>query len=261
MGKKRAMTSEKASYVKRQGHADAREFAELLGIGKEYKSDLKAKKDVIDGEGYSYSVKSGEKKWQIFLYGKTRFSEDYTFKGMNGLGELFLQCIDSFPESRDDYIQNKAVYKTKLQEPMRELAKKFKEKRILEAFLDKSIFNSGEVDFLVIKSDANYHVFWGKEVVKILAKYFEPENSKSRGKDQFDAQKVVFKVYGKTCGEIEMRNDSEVHYREVKFWLGKDMTFELLTKEMTKTEIFNYRVILHGDSVIKKLLKLKKEKI
>ena len=40
------------------------------------------KKDVIDSEGRSYSVKSGEKKWQIFLYGKKRFGEDYTFKGM-----------------------------------------------------------------------------------------------------------------------------------------------------------------------------------
>ncbi|MGQ9664667.1 MAG: hypothetical protein ACUVUH_04950 [bacterium] len=63
MAKKRAMTSEKASYVKRKGHADAREFAECLGIGKEFRSDPRAKKDVIDSEGYSYSVKSGERKW------------------------------------------------------------------------------------------------------------------------------------------------------------------------------------------------------
>lgn len=55
------MSHEKASYVKRKGHADAREFAELLGIGKEYRSEPQAKKDVIDLEGHSYSVKSGEK--------------------------------------------------------------------------------------------------------------------------------------------------------------------------------------------------------
>ena len=54
MPKKKAMTSEKASFVKRKGHADAREFAEVLGIGKEFKSDPTAKKDVIDSEGYSY---------------------------------------------------------------------------------------------------------------------------------------------------------------------------------------------------------------
>jgi len=33
------MTSEKASFVKRKGHEDAREFAEILGIGREFKSD------------------------------------------------------------------------------------------------------------------------------------------------------------------------------------------------------------------------------
>lgn len=90
MSKKRAMSHKKASYVKLQGHKDAQEFAELLGVGKEFKSDLKAKKDVIDSEGYSYSVKSGEKKWQIFLYSKKRFEEDYTFKGMNGIGEIIV---------------------------------------------------------------------------------------------------------------------------------------------------------------------------
>jgi hypothetical protein len=48
MSKKKAMTSEKASYVKRKGHEDAREFAIALGIGKEFRSDPIAKKDVID---------------------------------------------------------------------------------------------------------------------------------------------------------------------------------------------------------------------
>jgi len=53
--------------VKRKGHEDAREFAEALGIGKEFKSDPQAKKDVIDFEGYSYSVKSGEKSGKFFF--------------------------------------------------------------------------------------------------------------------------------------------------------------------------------------------------
>jgi ABC-type multidrug transport system ATPase subunit len=39
VSKKKAMTSEKASYVKRKGHEDAREFAIELGIGKEFRSD------------------------------------------------------------------------------------------------------------------------------------------------------------------------------------------------------------------------------
>ena len=259
MPKKKAMTSEKASYVKRKGHADAKEFAELLGVGKEYRSEPQAKKDVIDSEGHSYSVKSGEKKWQIFLYGKRRFEEDYTFRAMNGLGELFLQCIDSFPESRADYLKNKELYKKHLQKPMRELCQRLKEKRLLAAFIDKSMFNSGEVDFLVIKEGNVFHVFWSREVVDVLTNNYEVENSKARGKNQFDDQKVIFKVSGKTYGEIEMRNDSEVHYREVKFWLDKKLNFELLTSQIKGRQNFNSRIILYGKA-IKKLSKMRKDK-
>lgn len=252
------MSHEKASYVKRKGHADAREFAELLGIGKEYKSEPQAKKDVIDLEGHSYSVKSGEKKWQIFLYGKTRFETDYTFMAMNGLGRLFLKCIDSFPENRNEYLKNKRVYKEKLQEPMRELCQRLKEKRLLAAFIDKSMFNSGEVNFFVIKEGGIFHVFWSREVVDTLTGSFEVENSKARRKGEFDDQKVVFKVSGKTCGEIEMRNDSEIHYREVKFWLDKKLTFNLLTSQITRSQNLNERIILYGKAINKLLKKRKK---
>jgi hypothetical protein len=251
MAKRKAMTSSKASYVKRKGHEDAREFAKCLGIGKEYKSEPQAKKDVIDLEGHSYSVKSGEKKWQIFLYGKTRFETDYIFRGMNGLGELFLQCIKSFPENRNDYLKNKELYKKNLQKPMRELCQKLREKRLLAAFIDKSMFNSGEVDFLVIKEGVIFHVFWNREVVKVLTNNYEVENSKARGKNQIDDQKVVFKVSGKTHGEIEMRNDSDVHYREVKFWLDKKLTLDLLKLHINKSKKITDRIILYGKAINK----------
>lgn len=256
MGKKRAMTSQKASYVKRKGHADALEFAKLLGIGKEYKSEPLAKKDVIDSNGYTYSVKSGEKKWQIFLYGQTRFESDFTFRGMNGLGDLFLKCINSFPKNRDEYLRNKDKYKIKLQKPMRKLCEKLKEKRLLAAFIDKSIFNSGEVDFLVIKEEEFFHVFWGREVVEILVDNYSVENSKARAKNQFDDQKVIFKVEGTTHGEIEIRNDSEIHYREIKFWLNKKLTFNLLKSKIKQNQFINDKIIAY-DEAIKKLTKIK----
>ncbi|MGB9721984.1 MAG: hypothetical protein ACPL28_10970 [bacterium] len=138
---------------------------------------------------------------------------------MNGFGELFLQCIVSFPEDRNDYLRNKTLYKKRLQKPMRQLYQRIREKRVLAAFIDKSMFNSGEVDFLVIKEKEIFHVFWSREVVEVLINNYEVENSKAKGKNQIDDQKVIFKVSGKTHGEIEMRNDSDVHYREVKFWL------------------------------------------
>jgi len=249
MTKKKAMTSQKASHVKKKGHVDAREFAELLGIGKEYRSNPQPKKDVIDSEGYSYSVKSGEKKWQIFLYGKTRFENDYTFRGMNGLGDLFLRCINSFPEDRTEYLRNKDKYKRELQHPMRELCKKLKEKRLLAAFIDKGMFNSGEVDFFVIKEQEMFHVFWSRKVVEIFANNYVVENSKARMKNQFDDQKVIFKVSGRTYGEIEMRNDSEIHYREVEFWLDKKLTFNLLKSQIVKTQNLKSKIITYGKDI------------
>jgi len=254
MPKKKAMTSEKASFVKRKGHADAREFAEVLGIGKEFKSNPTAKKDVIDSEGYSYSVKSGEKKWQIFLYGKSRFLENFTFKSMDGLSEIFLECIESFPESRKEYLNDKRKYKEKLKEPMRKLCQKLQDKKLLAGFIDKSMFNSGEVDFLVIKEKEQFHVFWGRDVVKVLTENLRVENSKARSSLQLDDQKVVFKFSGKTLGEIEMRNDSDIHYREVKFWMGKNQTLDLLKSKIFPSERASERLILYG-TAIKKLRK------
>jgi len=119
------------------------------------------------------------------------------------------------------------------------------------------MFNSGEVDFLVIKEKDIFHVFFSREVVDILTQNFEVENSKARGKNQFDDQKVIFKVQGKTYGEIEMRNDSDIHYREVKFWLDKNLIYNLLKKEITKSKEFNKRIILYGKA-INKLFKLRK---
>lgn len=255
MNKKRAMSSEEASYVKIKGHKDARDFASLLGIGKEYTSEPQAKKDVIDTEGNAFSVKSGEKKWQIFLYGKTRFSEDYDFRGMNGISAIFLECINAFPESREEYLKNKIIYKEKLKIPMKKLCEKLKEKRLIEAFLYKSIFNSGEVNYLVIKVGFNYHIFSNKEVVKVLSERISVENSKARQIGQIDDQKVVFKVDNRTIGEIEMRNDSNVHYREVKFWLDKDKTFEILQENIQNRCLLKENIIIYGES-IKKLKKV-----
>lgn len=254
--RKRAMTSEQASQVKRQGHLDARIFAEALGIGKEFSSEPQAKKDVIDKNGYSYSVKSGQKKWQIFLYGESRFKNDYIFQAMNGLGDIFLSCIESFPRSRSEYLENKEKYKIELSRHMVKLCDKLRNKKLLRSFLDKSIFNSGEVDFLAIKQGDIFHIFLNRDVVEVLSSNIEVENSRARGKNQYDNQKVVFKVNNKTLGEIEMRNDSELHYREIKFWLFKNQTLALLVNNIKRSEELNKNVIIFGRA-IKKLIKNK----
>ncbi|MEO0181107.1 MAG: hypothetical protein ABIM74_09870 [candidate division WOR-3 bacterium] len=111
----------------------------------------------------------------------------------------------------------------------------------------------------MIKQEGIFHVFWGREVVKILEQHLKVENSKARGPGQVDDQKVIFKASGKTCGEVEMRNDSDVHYREVKFWLDKKLIFGLLKSEIKQTYTFNNKIILYGEA-INKLAKPPKKK-
>lgn len=247
MAKRRAMSSEKASYVKRKGHLDAKEFAYLIGLKDDYLNDPKAKKDVIDKSGDSYSVKSGEKKWQIFLYGETRFKEDFSFKAMNGIGQLLLECIECFPCAFRKYQKNKQFYKNKLQKLMIKLCKKLQDKNRLSAFIDKSMFNSGEVDYLSIKHENKYHVFSSKDVVKVLSENFTVQNSQARQRGQTSNQKVIFKV-DKTYGEVEMRNDSPVHYREVKFWLAKKLALDLLLNKINFKRNYNERVLIYGNA-------------
>lgn len=75
--KSRASSSDEARRYRQQGHDDALLFALSIGLNEDYKNDAKAKKDVIDLSGDAHSVKSGEKKWQIFLYGLNRFESDH----------------------------------------------------------------------------------------------------------------------------------------------------------------------------------------
>ncbi len=249
------MSSEKASLVKRQGHKDAIEFALLLGLKRDYQNDIKAKKDVIDHSGYSYSVKSGEKKWQIFLYSLSRFQKDELFQAMNGLGDLFIQCIECFPANREDYLKNKLEFKEKLSKVMLTLKEYLSNKKKLRAFFSLAFFNGNEVDFLVIKQDKQFIVFDSKEVVNVLTENILVETSQKRRLNEFDNQKVVFKVYDnnaiKTIGEIEMRNDSEQHYREVKFWMSKPLTLYLLTNKIKNKKNHKDKIILFGDAIKK----------
>jgi len=180
---------------------------------------------------------------------------------MDGIQDLFLRCIRAFPDQREEYLKNKEKYKKQLQEAMIELSQKLRDKRLLKSFLDKSIFNGGEVNFLVIKEGDKFHVFWGKDVVETLSEAYEVDTSKARQKGHFDHQKVVFKVRNLTHGEIEMRNDSEVHYREVKFWLSKKLTLALLKEKMDTPVSAKERLLLYKEAKKKlyKRLSAKKE--
>lgn len=248
--KKKAMTSEQARMVRQTGHDDAKEFACLIGLSSDYQNDSQAKKDVIDLAGDAHSVKSGVKKWQIFLHSPSRFEKDTIFKRLNGLGQLLLNCLNVFPNEFKKYKQNRMYYKNLLRKPMQILKERLQNKETLKAFLGKSFFNAGEVAYLTIKHSNSFYVFHSDDVVKILTDNISVENS-------IGGQKVIFKIKNTnlktlnrfpiiTIGEIEMRNDSDVHFKEIKFWMGKDKTFELLKNSIAPIKEAKSRLFLCG---------------
>ncbi|MDR1912192.1 MAG: hypothetical protein LBQ52_07610 [Helicobacteraceae bacterium] len=230
---KRAMSSEQARNVRAAGHADAKLFAKIIGLPNDYNNDLKAKKDVIDHNGDAHSVKSGKEWWQIFLYSRSRIESDYAFKAMNGIGQLIIECLDIFTQERSDYLKDKEVYKRRLEKPMIEIREKLGDKKRLEAFLAKAFFNGNEVQFLTVKESNCYHVFYYKDVINILSAKLNITNSKALCKGQFNNQKVLFQLNGVNAGELELRNDSDIHYREIKLRLNKHKIFNVLRENIT----------------------------
>lgn len=245
---KRGLSSEDARQVRQKGHDDALEFAILIGLDNDYKNDAVAKKDVIDPSGDAHSLKSGAKKWQLFLYGINRFQNDDFFQTMNGIGQLLIKCIEAFPLDFEEYSLNKLDAKERCRIPMRELSNLFQEKRRVKTFINKSMFNGGEVNYLTVRHENKYHVFLSKDVVELFANSVEVSNSKAIAKNQVPEQKVIFKYEGRNLAELEMRNDSKIHYRQIRFNMLKPRMLNLLFDNIPKTNDFNERILVYGNA-------------
>ena len=264
--KKKAMPSEIASKKKKLGHLLEEIFAkEELELGERYKKEPQKKKDVIDNFGNSFSIKGG-KKTQVFLYSLSRLKKDSLLQAIGGnLGEILSKCLEVLPDSRKEYISNKRYYKQKLASAMKDVHAKLCDKVVLKAFWQMSLFNGNEVEFLVLakpKSDIDdissytFHIFYREDVLRVFEKKIKPDLSKARREGEYEAQKVVFKVTSDSknisIGEIEVRTDSDVHYRELKCWLYTPLVLELLKKEIKNVvRLKNKRTFLYGNAIKK----------
>ncbi len=242
--KKRGLSSENARIVRKRGHDDAFEFALAIGQKRDYENNRSSKKDVVDPSGDTHSVKSGNKKWQIFLYGPTRFKEEFAV--MNGIGQLLVACIDSFPPTFENYQSEKQAAKERLRPHMRGLAEKLCDKTKLKAFINKSMFNDGEVEYLTIKHKGTFHVFHYTDVISKMSEKLNVENSQARQSGQTAEQKVILKYNGTTLGEVEMRNDSPVHYKEIRFNMMKPKVMDFLFHEIPQTGQYSDIVRVYG---------------
>jgi|SRR3990167_719479 len=244
MPKKRGLSSVDARIIRQRGHTNALEFALSIGLTRDYRNDLRAKKDVIDPSGDAHSVKSGEKKWQIFLYGINRFESDFAV--MNGIGEILADCIKSFPPKFEDYQKDKRSAKERLRPNMVKLAQTLQNKTRLRVFLNKSIFNAGEVNYLTVKHKGIFHIFDREDVLKVFCDNLEVCNSRAISKNSFPEQKVLLRLNGINLGEIEMRNDSRGHYREVRFNMIIPRAMLLLLGKILVAKRYSHLVLVHG---------------
>ena len=109
------------------------------------------------------------------------------------------------------------------------------------------------MDYFTVKEGQIFHIFDAQEVIKTIDESVKLVNSKASQTGQMNDQKVVFKLINAdvTIGEIEMRNDSQVHYREIKFWMEREKTLRLLKTKIKPIKQKFVRIIAYGQAVKK----------
>ena len=132
---------------------------------------------------------------------------------------------------------------------MRKLKDRLQIKELLSGFLEKSIFNGTEVEYLTIHLHGRFHVFHRDDVIQVMCEVFAVENSQARHAAQYSEQKVLFKYMGRNVGELEMRNDSRQHYQEIRFNMLKDRAVQLLLAEITDSDDFSSEVRTYGEAI------------
>jgi hypothetical protein len=268
--RRRAASSEVSRDKKLGGHEIEQYYATIIG-GNAISGTKKG--DVLDKNGYQHSVKSG-KKWQIFLYGHSKISENENLK-------ILQQCLEAFPEDKEQYFADKEkcekfkqdyilkngkasakrlcnnnvaselgvnLYiesKNQLAKSTPEVRDHLKDKNNLRRFLNEALFSGAQVSFLAIKdeSDSFFKVFEKEETLNFLSDRLFPEVSKAGNvPEDFNvaAQKTLlcyYKEKGKprlNVGEIEIRNDSLKHYRQVRFNMYSRRFLDLILSEKLK---------------------------
>ena len=88
-------------------------------------------------------------------------------------------------------------------------------------------------------------------MVNVIASATNIILSKARRVGEIDGLKVVFKLTDRdiTIGEIETRTDSDIHYRQLKFWMHKNLTIALLEDTIPPERQIRAKVIAHGKAI------------
>lgn len=283
INRRRSPSSEISRDKKLSGHKNEEIFAELIKgqvLKGTQKGDVKDKKDNL------YSIKSG-KKWQIFLYSYSRIESSKYLKLLKPCLDSFPNNYEEYLKDRTHCISYKETYKEQYgydaiktlsneevkniigqntyinaKENLRDISKvnatKLSDKKLLKNFYNEAIFNNDEVEFLVIRDQAiaiQYLVFHRDDVLEALSTLSFPSYSKA-GKVPIDynveGQKTLLcyqlNKKPKNLVEIEVRNDSPTHYRQIRFNMYSKDTIHILTKSIPEKKNFG-KINIYGKAI------------
>lgn len=259
-----------ASAYKKSGHAVEDEFAELID-GSTDGLPKGGKTDVVGPRSETYSVKSGKKHWQLFLYGLDRLSTDKNFLDLAALGFDLAKSLQCFPADRVKYFDDKAAIKLRhraliedhkkgsdgywsalhgefpdnsylnskvsLKAHNAEILIEIQKPKVKSDFLRLAMFNKDEVGYLVIKNEEDFHLFKANEVVACLVEKTTVQLSTTGGHKNdlsVEGQKLLFRT-DKNLLELEVRNDGS-SYRRLKLNAEIQECFRLLDDEFSTSE-------------------------
>lgn len=258
----RGSSSEQARAYKAAGHANEAAFAKLID-GKTEGLPPQGKTDCVGPDGETYSIKKKAKKWQIFLYGLERLSADPGFLSLMKLGLDLSKMLKAFPEDYNAYARDKAKAKHSLRATLAsdrsglnlealinligpnnaylkskiqlaqvnsEIVEALKADHLREAFFRQSLFNGQEVKSMALQDAEGFLVFKADKVVDIFTNSVSVQKSGTGGHSDdlsIAGQKVIMK--GPTnLVELEVRNDSNVHFRQLRFNMNRDLAVRIL---------------------------------
>lgn len=190
------------------------------------------------------------------------FKENYVLKHGRTKAKLLSNITVSKALGKNVYIQSKED----LARSTSIVCNSLQDRMFLREFLIEALFNNQEVDFLAIRDDTylkdkKFRIFEREEVIEILSEKLEPYVSQA-GKVPEDynvASQKTLLCYKKENGknkniiEIEIRNDSSTHYRQVRFNMYSRDTLYLLLKVLDKepSRVINESVIAYGKALSK----------
>jgi hypothetical protein len=245
--KKKAMSSEKASKVKTDGHTNEDDFAKLIPGSAVIKGTGKTD---VQYKSFNFSLKKICKRIQMALY--TQNSKNWLESSPSS--QACKRCLEIYPKTFEEYKANKTYYKDLLREKMIQLKDHLSVLENLREYLSLIMFKNEEVNFLVMKDKEQQYIYYFEDVLNTLLENVEVFNSKALKAGDVPEQKVIIKCRNEknvlsNLFEIEVRNSSDQHYAEMLCVCNRDKLFELLNSHLKEEKIVKNSIVLRGKAI------------